>query len=100
MKKAIAVRVRAPYVLVITFNDGSTRTLDMAGELDGPVFAPLRDPALFAQAKLDPTCGSVYWPTGADLAPEFLDCGAAGPPPAYSGKESAEDPTGQQTGQR
>lgn len=100
MKKAIAVRVHAPYVLDVTFNDGSTRTIDMASELDGPVFAPLRDPALFAQAALDPACGSVFWPTGADLAPEFLVYGADGLPPGFYGEEPAEESAGQQTGQR
>ena len=36
------------------------------------VLAPLRDRASFEQVTVDPGSGSVHWPTGANLAPEFL----------------------------
>lgn len=39
------------------------------GQLDGPVFEPLRDPQLFAQVEVDSESGTVRWPTGADLDP-------------------------------
>jgi len=71
-EKAIAVKVLRPYVLDVTFNDGTQREVDLEAELWGEVFVPLRDPTLFAQAAVDPIGGSVYWPSGADLAPEFL----------------------------
>lgn len=35
----------------------------------GRVFEPLRDPELFAQARVDRESGTVTWPTGADLDP-------------------------------
>lgn len=92
MIKAIAVRVPAPYLIEVAFKDGTKRTIDLEGELYGEVFAPLTDPALFAQAKLDPIAGSVYWPTGADLAPEFLYFGEAGPPPGYYHQEHVVEP--------
>ena len=72
MEVAVAVEVLRPYVVAVTFNDGTRREVDIEPLLWGEVFAPLRDPALFAQAAVDPLFGSVYWPTGADLAPEFL----------------------------
>jgi len=71
-EKAVAVRILRPYVLEVTFDDGFQREVDIEPLFWGEVFAPLRDPALFAQAAVDPDGGSVYWPTGADLAPEFL----------------------------
>ena len=71
-EKAVAVRVLRPYVVEVTFNDGFQRQVDIEPLLWGEVFAPLRDPALFAQAAVDPEGGGVSWPTGADLAPEFL----------------------------
>jgi len=36
------------------------------------VFAPLRDPAYFAQVRVDPELGTVAWPNGADLDPDVL----------------------------
>lgn len=38
--------------------------------LDGTVFEPLRDTALFAQAQV--VMGAVCWPSGADLAPDAM----------------------------
>jgi hypothetical protein len=46
--------------------------VDLAGELDGPVFEPLKDPKMFGQVKLDSDVHTLVWPNGADLAPEFL----------------------------
>jgi hypothetical protein len=56
-------------MLRVTFDDGHVREVDLGDQLDGPVFEPLRDPELFAQARIDPECGTVVWPTGADLDP-------------------------------
>ena len=80
---AVSVRVIRPYVIEVIFDDGFQREIDIEPFFWGEVFKPLRDPALFAQAAVDPTFGSVSWPTGADLAPEFLYYGEEGPPPGY-----------------
>ena len=56
----------------LKFNDGLEGEVDLSPELWGEVFEPLRDPALFAQASIDPEWGTVVWSTGADLSPEFL----------------------------
>jgi len=37
---------------------------------DGTVFEALRDPAVFAQARV--VMGTVQWPNGADLAPDAM----------------------------
>lgn len=63
------VEVTGNYELRVTFDDGAVRDLDLGGQLDGPVFEPLRDPAKFAAVKVDPESGTVVWPTGADLDP-------------------------------
>lgn len=70
--RATSVEVPKPYVIVVTFEDGSRRRVDLDGKLWGEVFEPLRDPLLFAQARVDPEWGTIVWPTGADLSPEFL----------------------------
>ncbi|MFQ5734149.1 MAG: DUF2442 domain-containing protein [Planctomycetaceae bacterium] len=61
-----------PSVAELTFNDGTSKTVDVASLLDGPVFDPLKDPAYFVLGQLDPVCGTVVWPNGADFAPEAL----------------------------
>jgi hypothetical protein len=58
--------------LRLIFNDGTTKRVDVLPLLEGPVFVVLRDPAYFARMILDPVCGTVCWPNGADFAPEAL----------------------------
>lgn len=65
-------QVSGPHRLDLTFNDGTTRTVNVEPLLDGPIFEPLKDPDYFSRAKLDPVCGTVAWPNGADFAPEAL----------------------------
>lgn len=64
--------VCGPYYLRLAFNDGTRKTVDVESLLHGTVFEPLRDPAYFARAELDPVCGTVIWPNGAAFAPEAL----------------------------
>ena len=61
-----------PYRLRLSFDDGAHGEVDLGPELHGEVFEPLRDPELFRQARLHPELGTVFWPNGADFAPEFL----------------------------
>lgn len=72
MPVVVAVKVVRPYVLEVTFGDGTRRQVNVEPLLYGEMFEPLRDPALFGQASVDPELGTVVWPNGADLSPEFL----------------------------
>lgn len=60
------------YRLALRFNNGEAGIVDLANELEGEVFEPLKDPALFATAHQDPLMKTAAWDNGADLAPEFL----------------------------
>jgi hypothetical protein len=60
------------YVVWVRFADGAEGEVDLRHELKGDVFEPLRDRALFAQARFSPDVRTVVWPNGADFAPEFL----------------------------
>lgn len=60
------------YTLLIEFNDGTEQVIDFEPVLYGPVFGPLRDPALFQQVELIDYAGCLEWPTGADFDPETL----------------------------
>ena len=53
----------------LRFDDGLEGEIDLAGELRGEVFEPLRDPDYFAGFRVDDT---LVWPNGADFALEFL----------------------------
>jgi hypothetical protein len=70
--RIVEAEVCGPHWLRLAFNDGTRKTVDVSPLLWGPVFEPLRDPARFAEAHLDPVCGTVVWPNGADFAPEAL----------------------------
>ena len=61
--------------LQVTFVDGTGGEIQMKRFLsesgvDGTIFEPLRDPAIFVQAQV--VLGAVQWPNGADLAPDAM----------------------------
>ncbi|MGH7614967.1 MAG: DUF2442 domain-containing protein [Gemmatimonadales bacterium] len=68
----VEARHVADHVLWLRFRDGTAGEVDLAPELQGPVFEPLRDLKLFKQFKIHPEFHTLVWPNGADFAPEFL----------------------------
>jgi len=56
----------------LTFSDGRKGVVDLQGTLTGPVFEPLRDPDFMARGSVDTETGTLGWPNGADVAPEYL----------------------------
>jgi Protein of unknown function (DUF2442) len=60
------------YVSRLGFSDGSTRDVDLETELWGPVFEPLRDPAVFGRVNVDHELGTIVWPNGAEMDPDVL----------------------------
>jgi hypothetical protein len=70
--RILQVDVCGPHLLRLVFNDRTQKTVDLQPLLGGAVFEPLRDPRYFSQVRLDPICGTVVWPNGADFAPEAL----------------------------
>ncbi len=67
--RVTSAQVLGHYRLRIDFSDGSSRDVDLTGELRGPIFEPLADPDFFAQARVDDELGTIVWPNGADLDP-------------------------------
>jgi hypothetical protein len=47
-------------------------TISFESTLEGEIFGPLRDPAVFAQVRLDPEVQTVVWPSDADFDPTSL----------------------------
>ena len=60
------------YQIRVSFDDGTVGVIDLEAELWGEVFEPLKDLAKFKQFRVDEELQTIVWPTGADLAPEFL----------------------------
>ena len=73
LRDVVEVRPLGGYRLLVRFDDGVVGELDLGQRLtfDG-VFAPLRDPAAFAEVRVHPELGTVVWPGGADLDPDVL----------------------------
>ena len=71
----VGARAVGDYRLHLRFEDGVEGVVDLAPYLSFQgVFEPLRDPAYFAQVRVDADLGTVAWPNGADLDPDVL-CG-------------------------
>lgn len=60
------------YTIHVRFADGVEGNVDLEDELWGEVFEPLKALAVFRNFRLDAELNTVTWPSGADLAPEFL----------------------------
>jgi hypothetical protein len=65
-------KYRHDYVLWLRFNDDTEGEVDLANELEGEIFGPLKDIQKFKSFKIDPILETIVWENGADLAPEFL----------------------------
>ena len=68
-----AISVQRGHRLAVTFVDGSSGIADLSSLVrskDAGIFAPLSDPAVFGQARVE--LGVITWPNGADLDPDWL----------------------------
>ncbi len=60
------------YKLLLTFEDGSVKRVDLEPHLDGEIFEPLKDISYFRTVRVDSDLDTIVWENGADMAPEFL----------------------------
>lgn len=70
LPRLVAIEHVRNHVLRLVYSDGVDGEVDFAGQLVGRFFEPLRDIAIFAQARVEN--GHLTWPNGADWAPESL----------------------------
>jgi hypothetical protein len=73
--RVTAVTAHPGFRLNVTFVDGTAGEVDLEPllrrpEVDVGVFGPLRDPEVFAKARV--VLGAVEWPGGPDLAPDAM----------------------------
>jgi len=73
LKDIIEVKPLNNYWLYLRFEDGVEGKVNI-GELIEfrGVFASLHNPAYFAQVRVNPELGTIYWPNEADLDPDVL----------------------------
>jgi hypothetical protein len=64
--------VVGPYTLRVSFEDGTSQTIDFEPVLSGELYSPLRDLTLFNEVRVDPEVHTLVWPNGADFDPATL----------------------------
>jgi len=81
MIDVVEARPRGGYRVHLRFEDGVEDEIDLAEliRFEG-VFAPLRDPARFAEVRIHPELGTLCWLGGADLDPDVLYAKVTGKP--------------------
>lgn len=73
LQDIVSAKSMGGHRLHLCFEDGVEGVVDLGPILTFlGIFAPLKDPAYFAQVRVDPELGSVSWPNGADLDPDVL----------------------------
>ena len=70
--RIIEAKYTSGFAIYLKFSDGTEGEIDLAGELLGEIFGPLKQQAYFKQFKLNRELHTITWPNGADFAPEFL----------------------------
>lgn len=81
LQDVVAANSEGNYRVRLRFEDGVEGVVDLGPHLSfRGVFEPLRDPAYFAQLRVDPELGTVVWPNGADLDPNVLYARVTGTP--------------------
>lgn len=67
------VEPKERFTLLLEFNTGERKLVDIEQYLRGPVFQPVReDPGYFNQVEVDDELGTIVWPNGADIDPDVL----------------------------
>ncbi len=66
----VKVEPESSHTLLLEFENGERRRFDVKPLLDRRPFDRLKNPGLFAMAKVD--YGTVAWPGNIDIAPETL----------------------------
>jgi len=81
LKDITEVETLENYHLRLRYENGIEGVVDIAGLIRFTgVFAPLKDPAYFAQVRVNPDLGTICWPNEADIDPDVLYARITGEP--------------------
>ena len=72
MRFVRSVTYISEYKLLLSFEDGSVRLVDLEPHLDGEIFEPLKDINYFKTVWVNPDLDTIMWDNGADMSPDFL----------------------------
>ncbi len=70
--KVTGFEITGPYILRVSFNDGTAQAINLRPVLAGELYGPLNDIEVFNQVRLDPEVHTLVWPNGADFDPATL----------------------------
>jgi hypothetical protein len=81
LKDIVEVRHLGGHRLYLRFEDAVSGELDLSNVVpfEG-IFEPLKDVGFFAQVRVDDDSGTICWPNGADIDPDFLYSQVSGRP--------------------
>jgi len=60
------------YKLILTFDDGIVKQVDLRSYLRGKIFEPLKNIDYFKTVKVNSDIDTIVWDNGADMSPDFL----------------------------
>jgi hypothetical protein len=66
------VKYVSEYKLLVTFEDGIEKLVDMKPYLEGEIFKPLKVINYFKTVRVNPDINTIVWENGADVSPDFL----------------------------
>ena len=72
LPRIVEARYVGGHKIRLRFADGIEGEVNLANELEGEIFEPLKDENYFKTFSLHSELRTVVWPNGADFAPEFL----------------------------
>lgn len=68
--EVIKAKYLKDYKILLEFNDGVSKTVDLKDELTGRIFEPLKNKNHFKTFSIK--FNTIEWDNGADFAPEYL----------------------------
>jgi hypothetical protein len=68
-----SVKVLHGFEVLLEFNNGEQKVVDLEPLLHGPIFEPIRqNPDVFRSVRVDEELGTIVWENGADIDPDVL----------------------------
>ena len=72
MRFVRSAKYLSDYKLLIGFDNGAARIVDLKRHLNGEIFRPLKNLAYFRRVRVDPDIETIVWDNDADFSPDFL----------------------------